>query len=161
MNHIKSIFNAQRFFLRSCLESAPQAAQLRSFNPWTAGQRRGPARLPQLKQSLLHTALEQTAVPRVQRLLCGAANVAAETAWNTACPLLLFPCLFEEMAADILNRHALEEPMDDSAAALALESDHAFARADTENTRSRPISTAETRPAALEWEHTAGACLSI
>jgi hypothetical protein len=30
--------------------------------------------------------------------LCGAANQAAELAWDSPYPLLVFPCLFEELA---------------------------------------------------------------
>lgn len=114
MNKTKSKFNAERAFLRSCLESVPQGAQSRSFNMWGANQPRTPTRLPVLKQKLLQKVLDQTSLPHVQRQLCGAANLAAEMVWDTACPLLLFPCLFEEMAADVLNRYVLDEPIDDA-----------------------------------------------
>ena len=115
MNNKTSTLNAERTFLCSCLESAPQGAQLRNFDLWAdPGQPRTPTRLHLLKQKLLEKVLEQTALPHVQRKLCGAANIAAEMVWDTACPLLLFPCLFEEMAANILNRYILDEPIDDA-----------------------------------------------
>jgi hypothetical protein len=161
MNRTKSNFNAERIFLRSCLESAPQTAQLRSFNFRATAPQRAPTRLHQLKQKLLHTALEQTVVPHVQRMLCGAANVAAEMAWNTANPLLLFPCLFEEIAVDILNRHAFEEPTDDRGADLSAESDPVCAGAGTENGSSRPILEAETGPSRLGWKKAADLYMSI
>lgn len=69
--------------------------------------------------------------------------MAAEMVWDTACPHLLFPCLFEEMAANILNRYVLDEPIDDAAPASPEENDPAFGDIDTTNGRSRPISEDE------------------
>jgi hypothetical protein len=54
--------------------------------------------LHQLKRSLLRAALVQTPELGLYRQLCGAANRAAEMAWASACPLLVFPCLFDELA---------------------------------------------------------------
>jgi hypothetical protein len=139
MNDTKSIFNAERVFLRACLESAPNGAQLRGFNLWAAGQPRASTPFHVLKQKILQIALRQTALPHAQRQLCGAANLAAEMAWETACPLLLFPCLFEEMATKILNRFVLDEPIDDAALSSTEQSDSSFDNADTENTWSDPI----------------------
>ena len=60
-----------------------------------------PIDLHQLKLKLLKSALETTSNARLFKRLCGAANQAADLAWATSCPLLVFPCLFEEMAEDI------------------------------------------------------------
>jgi hypothetical protein len=149
MNRTTSIFNAERAFLRSCLESAPQGAPQRNFNLWSGAQQRAPARLHVLKQKLLQTTLKRTALPHVQRQLCGAASLAAEMAWDTAAPLLLFPCLFEEMAANILLRFFLDEPIDDAGLAFPEENDPdpVLGNAETENDRSYPISEAEPVPA--------------
>jgi hypothetical protein len=57
--------------------------------------------LHQLKLKLLKSALETTSNARLFKRLCGAANQAADLAWATSCPLLVLPCLFEEMAEDI------------------------------------------------------------
>ena len=57
--------------------------------------------LHQLKLKLLRSALETTSNARLFKRLCGAANQAADLAWATSCPLLVFPCLFEEMAEAI------------------------------------------------------------
>jgi hypothetical protein len=57
--------------------------------------------LHQLKLKLLKSALETTSNARLFKRLCGAANQAADLAWATSSPLLVFPCLFEEMAEDI------------------------------------------------------------
>ncbi|HTV41134.1 MAG TPA: hypothetical protein VMF08_11205 [Candidatus Sulfotelmatobacter sp.] len=105
-----------------------------------------------LKQKLLQAALKQTALPHVKRQLCAAANVAAETAWNTAFPLLLFPCLFTEMATEILNRLILDEPIDDASLSLPEESNPAFDDAHTTNGWSRPNSGANAIPSMLAFE---------
>jgi hypothetical protein len=154
MNRTSSIFNAERIFLRSCLESAPQGVPVRNLNLWSAAQPqpRMPARLHVLKQKLLQAALEQTALPHVQRQLCGAANLAAEIAWDTASPLLLFPCLFEEMAANILRRFILDEPINDAGPASPEKNDHGFGAADTTNGWACPISEAEAMPAGLKFQ---------
>jgi hypothetical protein len=110
MKNTSSIFSAKRLFLRSCLESTPNGSKLRGFNVNPDKKRRSPTRLSELKQKLLQAVLEQTALPQAQRQLCGAANTAAEMAWETACPLLVYPCLFDEMAATVLNHHSVEEP---------------------------------------------------
>jgi hypothetical protein len=57
--------------------------------------------LAQLKLKLLQSALETTANARLFKRLCGAAHRAADLAWATPYPLLVFPCLFEEMVEDI------------------------------------------------------------
>jgi hypothetical protein len=56
-----------------------------------------------LKQRLLHAALEGVNEAGLGKRICGAANQAAELAWNTACPLLVFPCLFEDLAERVLE----------------------------------------------------------
>lgn len=148
MNQTKSIFSTERIFLRACLESVPQGAQLRS-DQWSAGQRPAPTRLHVLKQRLLQAALKQTALPHVERQLCAAANVAAETAWNTAFPLLLYSCLFTEMATEILNRFILDEPIDDASLALPEENDPTFDDADTTNGWPHLISKVNVAPQML------------
>lgn len=60
-------------------------------------QRQSQSQLHQLKQKLLHLALEETNEPALFKRICGAANQAAKQAWNTSCPLLVSPCLFEDL----------------------------------------------------------------
>jgi len=55
------------------------------------------SQLHQLKQKLLHNTLIGTAEVGLFKTICGAANQAAELAWNERHPLLVFPCLFEEL----------------------------------------------------------------
>jgi hypothetical protein len=55
------------------------------------------SQLHQLKQKLLHLALEDANEAGLFKPICGAANQAAELAWNVPFPLLVFPCLFDEL----------------------------------------------------------------
>jgi hypothetical protein len=55
--------------------------------------------LEQLKQRLLRTALDTTALVDLYAPLRRAANEAAAVAWMTPFPLLFFPTLFEEKSA--------------------------------------------------------------
>ncbi len=97
----------------------------RSFPAPVWKPRRDPARhgtnystrsqLYQLKQKLLHAALEDSIDVALFKLLCGAANQAAEQAWCEACPLLVFPCLFEELADLVRERYRQQQawPLDE------------------------------------------------
>ena len=57
--------------------------------------------LQQLKRKLLRAALEETPDAALFKRLCGAANDAADCAGATARPLLVFPCLFQELVQDV------------------------------------------------------------
>lgn len=57
--------------------------------------------LQQLKRKLLRAALEETPDAALFKRLCGAANDAADGASATARPLLVFPCLFQELVQDV------------------------------------------------------------
>jgi hypothetical protein len=92
-------------FIRSCLESAPACVAPARFIG--SGCSRGPSRAPlplhRLKQDLLQAALKQADDSMLYRELCRIANEAAEQAWDTAFPLLVFPCLFAEMVQELLS----------------------------------------------------------
>jgi hypothetical protein len=60
--------------------------------------------LEQLKSRLLRERLDRIWEPRRIGQLRRAANEAAALAWVTPFPLLVFPALFEEKAADALLR---------------------------------------------------------
>lgn len=75
--------------------------------------------LQELKLRLLRPLLAVTSDPDLCRRLCGAANQAAEQAWETPHPLLFFPCLFEEMTAAILDAVPLTVEMLEPELALA------------------------------------------
>ena len=87
MNHTPQNRQREQAYCRSCLESSPGCP-----GSWTLSQ------LHQLKRRLLHLALQETSAARLLKTLCGAANQAADLAWNTSFPLLVFPGLFEELA---------------------------------------------------------------
>jgi hypothetical protein len=57
--------------------------------------------LQQLKQQLLRKALEETPDVALFKPLCAAANDAADRSWGTARPLLVLPCLFDELVRRI------------------------------------------------------------
>ena len=88
---------AAAFVQRGCLETSFPA---RSSSPlgWARPVRTKPIELHQLKQRLLRVALREAPDAIICKRLCGAANQAADLAWSTAQPLLVFPCLFEELA---------------------------------------------------------------
>ncbi len=72
--------------------------QPKSF-AWTAVSGNGGralTQLHQLKRRLLREALEAAPETKFFKRLCGAANQAADLAWATSHPLLVFPCLFDE-----------------------------------------------------------------
>jgi hypothetical protein len=94
MNYPIQIHHRKKLCLRSCLESAPKRFPLPSS---IGGNKKTHPQLHQLKQKLLHAVLEETGGPELFKHFCGVSNQAAELAWATACPLLVFPCLFEEL----------------------------------------------------------------
>lgn len=108
MNYLDQIDFRERIFFRSCLESAPTNLAAGKISLPVANGRNASPQLYQLKQKLLHTALEQATNAALSRQLCGIANRAADLAWATACPLLVFPCLFEEMAQVVFAQFQLE-----------------------------------------------------
>lgn len=100
MNHTAQYnYREQVFFRSSCLESSPRptAPTHVSFSTETCLSNRAQFQLHQLKQKLLHIALEEANEVGLIKRVCGAANQAAEMAWSVPCPLLVFPCLFEEL----------------------------------------------------------------
>jgi hypothetical protein len=90
---------ATRLFFRTCLESSPIRIETGAFRPSVQRTRGGGAQvqLHQLKSRMLEAALKETSDVRLSKRLCGAANEAAELAWAACHPLLVFPCLFEEL----------------------------------------------------------------
>jgi hypothetical protein len=99
MNHSAKDNYLEGMFSRSCLESAPcpVAPHHASFSTKTPTNNSMQFQLHQLKQKLLHITLEEATEIGLFKPICGAANQAAELAWNESCPLLVFPCLFEKL----------------------------------------------------------------
>ena len=67
---------------------------------------RGPALAPGEPKRLSSAAFPSPVPVGLCKRLCGAANQAAEMAWTVPCPLLVFPCLFEELAGRYVRRCA-------------------------------------------------------
>lgn len=96
MNHTAQN-NYEVFSRSSCLETSPRPTAP-AHVPFSASlSNRSQFQLHQLKQKLLHIALEEANEVGLFKRVCGAANQAAELAWSEPCPLLVFPCLFEEL----------------------------------------------------------------
>ena len=70
------------------------------------------SQLHQLKRKLIRVALEETPETELFKRLCGAANQAAELAWATSYPLLVFPVLFDEMVNAVRARFQQEQISD-------------------------------------------------
>jgi len=70
------------------------------------------SQLHQLKRKLLRAALEETPETGSFKRLCGAANQAADLAWATANPLLVFPCLLDEMVKTVREGFQQEQISD-------------------------------------------------
>ena len=100
MNYTAQNIFRKWLFYRMCLESAPRPDQWQP-DPCPPAKRPGSrtqSQLYQLKRKLLRVTLEEAdGEARLFKQICGAANQAAELAWTESCPLLIFPCLFEEL----------------------------------------------------------------
>jgi hypothetical protein len=98
---------ATRLFFRSCVESSPMSVGSHVGADLPAPRLGDGAHLQlhQLKRTLLQSVLEETSDAALLKRLCGAANEAAELAWATSQPLLVFPCLFEELVEQVRAEH--------------------------------------------------------
>jgi hypothetical protein len=87
----------------SGLETSPAQIEPKVFSPFRQRSRgdRAHTQLQQLKRRLLRSALEETPDAALFKPLCGAASDAADRSWATAWPLLVFPCLFEELIQNV------------------------------------------------------------
>ena len=118
MNYTTKTKYLEQVFSRSCLESSPRPVALyrEPFSSAMHSSNRTQSQLHQLKQKLLHLALEEANEVGLFKSISGAANQAAELAWNAPFPLLVFPCLFEELVriADEQFQQEHAWPLDES-----------------------------------------------
>jgi len=84
------------------------------------------SQLHQLKRKLLRAALEETPETGSFKRLCGAANQAAQLAWATSHPLLVYPCLFDEMVRAVRERFQQEQISDAESSLTSLDADLRF-----------------------------------
>jgi hypothetical protein len=92
--------NTLPLFWRACLETSVSKGPV-SFLARAKPTRANSMELHQLKRRLLRAVLEATPDIVLYKRFCAAANQAADLAWSTAHPLLVFPCLFEELAHQV------------------------------------------------------------
>src|SRR6266404_846134 len=84
------------------------------------------SQLHQLKRKLLRVALEETPETELFKRLSGAANQAAELAWATSYPLLVFPHLFDEMVKAVRERFQQEQISDGQSSLTSSDADLRF-----------------------------------
>ena len=94
--------------VRTSLESLPTRGTHGSGSYSHTFQATGTAEVPLhlLKRRLLLTALEQTPDAGLFKRLCGAANQAADLAWETNAPVLNFPTFFEDLVRSIQTQRS-------------------------------------------------------
>ena len=116
MNHTARIYYVNQSLVRSSLESSPARVELKPFSTFktTRPSDRTHSQLHQLKRKLLRAALEETPETGSFKHLCGAANQAADLAWATDYPLLVFPQLFDEICAIAWRHQAARAPEETS-----------------------------------------------
>ena len=109
MNGMAQVSYRKLLFFRSCLESSPANLEPKLFAPFLARRPgdRTHSQLHQLKRKLVRAAPEETPETVSFKRLCGAANQAVKLAWATSYPLLVFPCLFDEMVRAVRERFPL------------------------------------------------------
>ena len=96
----------ERMFVRACTEtlsSLPQQPKqfLTASSPRPTHQAH--TQLHEVKRQLLREMLNETPEARLFKPLCAAANQAADLAWATPYPMLVFPGLFEDLAQTARN----------------------------------------------------------
>jgi hypothetical protein len=143
MNCTKRIHYGNKSFLRSWLESSPAGLESKPFSTFKTMRPsdRTHSRLHQLKRKLLRAALEETPETGSFKQLCGAANQAADLAWATSHPLLVFPHLFDEMVTAVRERFQQDQISDAPSLLMSLDADLRFEGIHSVSRGSDPIST--------------------
>ncbi len=128
MSHTPRNYYVNQSLDRSWLESSPARVEPRPFSTLgtTHPSDQAHSQLHQLKRKLLRVALEETPETGLFKRLCGAANQAAELAWATSNPLLVYPCLFDEMVLAVRERFQQEQISDAQSSLTSLDADLRF-----------------------------------
>jgi len=142
MNRTRQTSCRGLLLFRSCLESSP-GLEPRPFSTFGAMRPsdRTHSQLHQLKRKLLRAALEETHATGSFKRLCGAANQAAALAWTTSCPLLVFPCLLDEMVTAVREQLRQKQVSDAQPLLTTLDVDLRFEDIHSVSHESNPIST--------------------
>ena len=143
MSHTARNYYLNQSLVRSWLESSPARVEPKPFAPFRASLPSGRthSQLHQLKRKLLRAALEETPETGLFKRLCGAANQAAELAWATSNPLLVYPSLFDEMVLAVRERFQQEQISDVQSPHTSLDADLRFEDTHSVSRASGPIST--------------------
>jgi len=144
MSHAPRNYYVNQSLDRSWLESSPARVEPRPFStPFgvTHPSDRAHSQLHQLKRKLLRVALEETPETGLFKRLCGAANQAAELAWATSNPLLVYPCLFDDMVLAVRERFQQEQISDAQSPLTSLDADLRFEDIHSVSRASGPITT--------------------
>jgi hypothetical protein len=102
MNNSPQVEHSERLFVRSCLERSLHPGDSHHWLRFQALHSGSFAysQLYQLKNKLLHEALESPVEVLPPKKICGLANQAANQAWTARFPVQVFPCLFEDLMQD-------------------------------------------------------------
>ena len=143
MSHTARNYYLNQSLVRSWLESSPARVEPRPFSALGTAHPSGRthSQLHQLKRKLLRVALEETPETGLFKRLCGAANQAAELAWATSNPLLVYPCLFDDMVLAVRGRFQQEQISDGQLSLTSLGADLRFEDTHFVSRASGPIST--------------------
>ena len=143
MSHTARNYYLNQSLVRSWLESSPARVEPKPFSALGTAHPsdRTHAQLHQLKRKLLRVALEETPETGLFKRLCGAANQAAELAWATSNPLLVYPSLFDEMVLVVRERFQQEQISDAQSSLTSLDADLRFEDIHSVSRESDPIST--------------------
>ena len=144
MNDMSQPSCRELVFFRSFLESSPARVEPRPFSaPFgtTHPSDRAHSQLHQLKRKLLRAVLEESPEIGLFKRLCGAANQAAELAWATSQPFLVYPCLFDELVNEVRERFQQEQISEAQSSLTSLDADLRFEDTHSVSRASGPIST--------------------
>jgi hypothetical protein len=144
MSYVARTYYLDQSLFLSRLKSSPTNFEPKVFAPFRASRPSGRthSQLHQLKRKLLRAALEETPETGSCKQLCGAANQAADLAWATSHPLLVFPHLFDEMVAAVRERFQQEQISDAQSSLMSLDVDLRFEDIHSASRESDPTSTA-------------------
>ena len=142
-SHVARTYYLNQSLFLSRLESSPTNFEPKVFAPFRASRPSGRthSQLHHLKRKLLRAALEETPETGSFKRICRAANQAAERAWATCYPVLVYPCLFDEMVKAVRERFQQEQISDTQFSRTSPDADLRFEGVHSISRGSDPIST--------------------
>ena len=143
MNGMAQVSYRKLLFFSSCQESSPANLEPKLFAPFLTRRSgdRTHLQLHQLKRKLVRAALEETPETASFKRLCGAANQAVKLAWATSYPLLVFPCLFDEMVEAVRERFPQDQVSEGQSSLTSPDADLRFEGIPSVSSGPEPTST--------------------